>query len=156
VAITGFAGALVPELTPGDVVVATEVRGAGEPVECAASELVASMLRRAGLRVHTGPIVSMPKLTTGAERTRLAATGALAVDMESAWLARGCAGRPWAVVRTVVDTPRRGLHRPLATVVGALRAHRALRSVAAVLADWSLGGATRENVRFGLPPELRQ
>ena len=55
VALTGFAGGLSPELEPGDVVVATEVRGADEAVECAATELVASMLRRAGLRVHTGP-----------------------------------------------------------------------------------------------------
>ena len=61
VAVTGFAGALSAELEPGDVVVATEVRGADGPVECAATELVASMLRRAGLRVHTGPIVS-PRL----------------------------------------------------------------------------------------------
>ncbi len=137
VALTGFAGGLSPELQPGDVVVATEVRGADEPVECAASELVASMLRRAGLRVHTGPIVSVPRLVFGAERERLAATGAIAVDMESAWLARGCTGRPWAVVRTVLDTRDRGLHRPLATVTGALRAYRALARVAAALSQWS-------------------
>jgi len=137
VAVTGFAGALSPDLEPGDVVVATEVRGADEPVECAAAELVASMLRRAGLRVHTGPIVSVPRLVVGEERARLAATGALAVDMESAWLARGCSGRPWAVVRTVVDTPHRDLHRPLATMVGGLRGYRALARVAKALGQWS-------------------
>ena len=137
VAVTGFAGALTPELEPGDVVVATEVRGADEPVRCAATELVASMLRRAGLRVHTGPIVSVPRVVRGAERARLAASGALAVDMESAWLARGCAGRPWAVVRTVVDTPGRELHRPIATLTGALRAYRALSRVAEALSQWS-------------------
>ena len=137
VALTGFAGGLSPELEPGDVVVATEVRGADEPVECAATELVASMLRRAGLRVHTGPIVSVPRIVFGAERERLAATGALAVDMEAAWLVRGCAGRPWAVVRTVLDTHDRGLHRPIATVTGALRAYRALARVSAALSQWS-------------------
>ena len=137
VALTGFAGGLSPELEPGDVVVATEVRGADEAVECAATELVASMLRRAGLRVHTGPIVSVPRIVFGAERERLAATGALAVDMESAWLARGCAGRPWAVVRTVLDTHDRGLHRPIATMTGALRAYRALARVSAALSQWS-------------------
>jgi 4-hydroxy-3-methylbut-2-enyl diphosphate reductase len=137
VAVTGFAGALSPELEPGDVVVATEVRGADEPVECAATELVASMLRRAGLRVHTGPIVSAPRVAFGEQRRRLAATGALAVDMESAWIARACAGRPWAVVRTILDTPERDLHRPLATAAGAFRAYRALARVGEVLARWS-------------------
>ncbi len=143
VAVTGFAGALSPELEPGDVVVATEVRGAGEPVECAATELVASMLRRAGLRVHTGPIVSAPRVVFGAERERLAATGALAVDMESAWLARGCAGRPWAVVRAILDTPSRDLHRPVATAAGAIRAYRALARLAEVLARWSEATGSR-------------
>src|SRR4051794_29972021 len=133
VALTGFAGGLSPELEPGDVVVATEVRGADEPVECAAAELVASMLRRAGLRVHTGPIVSAPRVVFGDERRRLAATGALAVDMESAWLARGCAGRPWAVVRPILAPPDRALHRPLATATGAIRAHRTLARVGEAL-----------------------
>jgi 4-hydroxy-3-methylbut-2-enyl diphosphate reductase len=144
VAVTGFAGALSSDIEPGDVVVATEVRGADEPVECAATELVASMLRRAGLRVHTGPIVSVPRVVLGTERERLAATGALAVDMESAWLARGCSGRPWAVVRTVVDTPDRGLHRPVATAAGALRAYRALARVGEVLARWSEATGSRK------------
>jgi 4-hydroxy-3-methylbut-2-enyl diphosphate reductase len=143
VAVTGFAGALSPELEPGDVIVATEVRGADDPVECAATELVASMLRRAGLRVHTGPIVSVPRVTFGEQRRRLADTGALAVDMESAWLTRGCAGRPWAVVRTIVDTPDRDLHRPVATATGALRAYRALARVGEVLAEWSEATGSR-------------
>src|SRR4029078_12752896 len=95
------------------IVVATEVRGAGEPVSCPAADLVASMLRRAGLPVHTGPIVSTPRIARGAERSRLAASGAIAVDMESAWLARGCAGRPWAVVRPGPDTHAPGPHPPV-------------------------------------------
>ena len=137
VAVAGFAGALSSELLPGDVVVATEVRGAGEAVPCPAAELVAAMLRRAGLRVHLGPVVSVPRIAGGAERARLAETGAIAVDMESAWLARGCAGRPWAVVRVIVDTPDRDLHRPLATLVGGLRGLRCLSRVGTVLAGWS-------------------
>jgi hypothetical protein len=107
------------------------------------------MLRRAGLRVHTGPIVSVPRIVVGAERARLAATGALAVDMESAWLARGCADRPWAVVRTILDTPDRDLHRPLATATGALRAYRALAQVAAALSQWSEATGERRVVVVG-------
>jgi 4-hydroxy-3-methylbut-2-en-1-yl diphosphate reductase len=137
VAVTGFAGALSPDLRPGDVVVASEVRGAGEAVPCPAAELVAAMLRRAGLEVHLGPVVSVPRIARGTERAQLAESGAIAVDMESAWLARGCAGRPWAVVRVIVDTPDRELHRPLATLAGGLRAFRGLSQVGAVLAAWS-------------------
>jgi 4-hydroxy-3-methylbut-2-en-1-yl diphosphate reductase len=146
VAVAGFAGALAPELAPGDIVVATEVRGAGEPVSCPAADLVASMLRRAGLPVHTGPIVSTPRIARGAERSRLAASGAIAVDMESAWLARGCAGRPWAVVRVIVDTPGRELHRPVATAFGGIRAFGALTRAARVLADWSRAVQSRRVV----------
>jgi len=146
VAVCGFAGALQPELAPGDIVVATEVRGAGEPVRCDAAGLVASMLRRAGFRVHAGPLASAPRIVTGAERARLAATGALAVDMESAWIAPGLAGRPWAVVRAIVDTPKRELRRPLATVTGSLRAFRALGRAAAVLSEWSAAAQPRQIV----------
>jgi 4-hydroxy-3-methylbut-2-enyl diphosphate reductase len=92
VAVSGFAGALSAELSPGDVVVATEVRGPDETITCPAAELVASMLEREGLRVHAGPLVSAPGIIRGDRRSRLAETGAIAVDMESAWLARGCAG----------------------------------------------------------------
>jgi 4-hydroxy-3-methylbut-2-en-1-yl diphosphate reductase len=102
------------------------------------------MLRRAGLRVHTGPIVSVPRVVFGTERERLAAMGAVAVDMESAWLARGCSGRPWAVVRTILDTPDRDLHRPLATATGALRACRTFARVGEVLAQWSEATGSRK------------
>jgi 4-hydroxy-3-methylbut-2-enyl diphosphate reductase len=137
VAVAGFAGALSPELAPGDVVVASEVRGADEAIACPAAELVAGMLRRRGLRVHTGPLVSVPQLARGADRARLREGGAIAVDMESAWVARGCAGRPWVVIRVIVDTPGRELHRLLSTASGGLRALRTLARVGEVLAGWS-------------------
>jgi 4-hydroxy-3-methylbut-2-enyl diphosphate reductase len=41
------------------------------------------------------------------------------------------------VVRTILDTPERDLHRPLATAVGALRAYRGLRRVGEALSQWS-------------------
>ena len=67
----------------------------------------------------------------------LADEGVLAVDMESAWLSPAAAGRPFAVVRVVLDTPAREIYRPLATLVGGLRAWRVLRRLAPALAHWA-------------------
>ncbi|HEY3738049.1 MAG TPA: hypothetical protein VGL26_11465, partial [Jatrophihabitans sp.] len=58
VAVAGVAGGLDPSLRAGDIVVATEVRDErGRALLRGAAPLVAE-LRRLGLRVHTGPIVS--------------------------------------------------------------------------------------------------
>ena len=85
---------------------------------------------------RTGTIVSVSKIAVGERRAQLLAGGALAVDMESAWLAAGAAGRPFAVVRVVLDSPSHELLRPGAAL-GAVRASRALRrATAAVLSSW--------------------
>src|SRR5207247_1150046 len=105
VAVAGVCGALSPDLKPGDVVVATEVRTPdGAAIHCSSGPLAAAV-RAMGIEPHLGPLVSWPHTVSGAERETLAATGAIAVDMESAWLAEGAAGRPFAVLRVVVDTP---------------------------------------------------
>jgi 4-hydroxy-3-methylbut-2-enyl diphosphate reductase len=139
VALMGFCGALTDDLEPGDVIVASELRGGPDgTIACTAPELLAQALRRRGLRVHVGPLVSVEHIVHGGdERARLAAEGALAVDMESAWLAEGAGDRPLAVVRTVVDAPGRELHRPLKTVTGALQAMRALRATAPSVQAWA-------------------
>ena len=92
----GVAGGLIDGLAPGDA-------GGGRPGprssgadRCPApldgAPLVAAALRRRGLTVRVGPIVSTPHLVKGPERrASLAATGALAVDMETAALL----GVPW-------------------------------------------------------------
>jgi len=92
VLVAGVAGALRDDLRPGDLVVATEVwRGGsaeGPRVPCPAAPIVAGELRRSGLRVHTGPVVTVDGIVNDPEpRRRLAASGALAVDNESALLA---------------------------------------------------------------------
>src|SRR4051812_40660617 len=90
VAIAGLCGGVEPSLRPGDVVCASELRREdGSSVEVAGSAELADVVRRHGLRAHVGPIVSTERILTPAERSRL--DGALAVDMESAWLA-GAAG----------------------------------------------------------------
>jgi 4-hydroxy-3-methylbut-2-en-1-yl diphosphate reductase len=87
VLVAGVGGGLAAELRPGDLVVASEVRGGAQPVPCPSAPLLAGALRRLGLPVHLGPVVTSPRLAGGVARRELAATGALAVDMESAYLA---------------------------------------------------------------------
>ena len=112
-AVAGVGGGLTDDLVPGDLVVATEVRDArGTSVRCPAAPLLAGELRRAGLRAHAGPVVTVDRLAGGASRQRLAASGALVADLESAPLAAAAGGRPLAVLRAVSDTPARPLLQP--------------------------------------------
>jgi 4-hydroxy-3-methylbut-2-en-1-yl diphosphate reductase len=143
VAVAGFCGALDPALRPGDLVVATELRGPAGTITCPTAALVAGALRRRGLAVHEGPIAGTPRLVSGATRAELRATGAIAVDMESPWLAAAAAGRPLAVVRAVLDTPTRELWNPFALTAGTVRAFRALRSAAGVLDAWGRAAGPR-------------
>jgi 4-hydroxy-3-methylbut-2-enyl diphosphate reductase len=55
--------------------------------------------------------------------------------MESAWLAPAAAGRPFAALRAVVDTPSRELVR-ISTVFGGVKAYRALGRAAGALDSW--------------------
>jgi 4-hydroxy-3-methylbut-2-enyl diphosphate reductase len=143
VAVLGFCGALDPSLEPGDLVVADELRGADGPFACDGAEAVASALQSAGLTARRGPLVSVERIARGAERTRLAADGSIAVDMESAWLAPAAAGRPFAALRAVVDTPSRELLRP-GTVLSGITAYRALGRAARALASWMESLPTQE------------
>ncbi|UGY94531.1 1-hydroxy-2-methyl-2-butenyl 4-diphosphate reductase [Streptomyces gobiensis] len=140
---TGFCAGLAPGMRPGDLVVAEEVRDAEGRMRCTGSDRLASALARLGT-VHTGPLVSSDHVVRGAERTRLRATGALAVDMESAvtlrTATRSVAGTargtcPIAAVRVVVDAPEHELVR-LATVSGGISAFRVLRSVLPAFYEW--------------------
>ncbi|GDY28681.1 phosphorylase family protein [Gandjariella thermophila] len=134
--VAGVAGALVPGPAPGDLVVPTEIRSAAGTVPCPSAAALAEALRRHGLTVHTGPVVSVDHVVHGAERARLAATGAVAVDMESAALVAAAEGRPSVVVRAVVDTPRRPLLHP-ATLPGGVAALRSLASLGPALLEWA-------------------
>jgi len=147
VAVGGFCGGLTDDLRPGDIVVASEVRGpSGQPVMCSSEALVATLRARAaragragrGLpRVFVGPVVSVDHVVRGAERAALAADGALVVDMESAWLAPAAAGRPFAVLRVVLDTPAREVTRPLAMLIAGITAWRVLRRAGPALGAWA-------------------
>jgi nucleoside phosphorylase len=135
VAVLGFCGALDDDLAPGDLVVADELRGANGPFDCDGAEAVATALQNAGLRARRGPLLSVRKIARGSRRAELAADGSIAVDMESAWLAPAAAGRPFAALRAVVDTPSHELLRPR-TVAYGITAYRALGRAAGALEAW--------------------
>jgi 4-hydroxy-3-methylbut-2-en-1-yl diphosphate reductase len=136
VAVLGFCGALSNDLDPGSLVLADELRGHGAPLKCQPLQQLVKELQLAGLDVQSGPIVSVPKLSRGAARARLAEDGSIAVDMESAWLASAAAGRPFAAVRAVVDTPSHELVR-ISTMPNGIRAYRALARAAGALENWA-------------------
>jgi 4-hydroxy-3-methylbut-2-enyl diphosphate reductase len=136
VAVLGFCGALTDYLEPGDVVVADELRGNGPPLQCQPLQQLVKELEDAGVTAHSGPIVSVPKLSRGTERARLGEDGSIAVDMETAWLAPAAAGRPFAALRAVVDTPSKELVR-FSTLYGGIKAYRALGRAARALDSWT-------------------
>jgi 4-hydroxy-3-methylbut-2-enyl diphosphate reductase len=136
VLVAGVAGGLAAHVRAGDVVVATEVQGPeSQRVVCPSAPLLAGELRRLGLTVHMGPIRSTRRVLAGtAEREALAASGALAVDTESAWLAPA-GGEPFAVVRSISDTVHEPLWRPGIVPRGA-RALGVLRKAVPALDAW--------------------
>lgn len=149
-AVAGFGGALAPELEPGDLVVASELRARDGTVraECPGAEVVAAMLHRAGLPVWVGPIVSVhsPVLGARARAALRASSGAIVADMESLWLARAAAGRPFAVVRALLDSPGYEPWRPILGPRSGLRAADALQAAAGVLDEWAQAIRPRELV----------
>jgi 4-hydroxy-3-methylbut-2-enyl diphosphate reductase len=148
--IAGTGAGLAPDLKPGDLVVGTEIVADGRAarVPCASAPLLAGELRRAGLRVRTGPIVTVDHLVRGADRERLAGQGAVAADMESAALAAAAGGRPVAVIRAVSDLPGGTLLHPR-TVTGGIAALRSLRAVGPVLGRWAAAAGERRVLLAG-------
>ncbi|MFJ8297323.1 1-hydroxy-2-methyl-2-butenyl 4-diphosphate reductase [Streptomyces sp. NPDC094447] len=140
---SGFCAGLAPGMHPGDLVVADEARGPAGAISCTGTELLVKALVRAvpGRAVHTGPLTGSDHVVRGPERAALRATGAIAVDMESAatlGTARGGTGpdvRPVAAVRVVVDAPEHELVR-IGTVRGGISAFRVLRAVLPAFFEW--------------------
>ncbi|GAA2719356.1 MULTISPECIES: 1-hydroxy-2-methyl-2-butenyl 4-diphosphate reductase [Streptomyces] len=137
---TGFCAGLAPGMHPGDLVVADETRDAAGRTECVGVELLAKELTRVAPRrvIHTGPLVGSDHVVRGAERAALHASGALAVDMESAATLRSAVragARPVAAVRVVVDAPEHELVR-IGTLRGGISAFRVLRTVLPAFFEW--------------------
>ncbi|MEU3368959.1 1-hydroxy-2-methyl-2-butenyl 4-diphosphate reductase [Streptomyces sp. NPDC006711] len=137
---SGFCAGLVPGMHPGDLVVAEETRDPRGATVCAGVDVLAKALAEAlpGRTVHTGPLAGSDHVVRGPERAALRATGAIAVDMESAatlWTAQRRGPRPVAAVRVVVDAPEHELVR-IGTVRGGISAFRVLRAVLPAFFEW--------------------
>lgn len=136
---TGFCAGLAPGMHPGDLVVADETRDADGVTRCTGTGVLAEALRRRGT-VHTGPLAGSEHIVRGAARSALhRATGAVAVDMESAATLRtastAAVTRPVAAVRVVVDAPGHELVR-IGTLRGGISAFCVLRSVFPAFTEW--------------------
>jgi 4-hydroxy-3-methylbut-2-enyl diphosphate reductase len=142
VLVLGFCGGLDERSVPGEVIVAEEIAPAGDeghleqPIALPAAGELVTLLAGRGMKVRTGRIACVSRLALGERRRELHAQGAIAVDMESVWLAAAAGDRPCGVVRVVLDSPSHELLRPQA-VSGALRAAAALRKVARSLHEWA-------------------
>lgn len=153
VAVAGLCGAISLTLRPGDVVLASELREPGGAMRaCPASAPLAEALRGRGLRVATGPIFCSARILGPAERAALRASGAVAVDMESAWLAEAARGRPFVVLRVVSDAAGRRLLDPRVVPAG-VRALRSLRRSAPALAEWAASLHLQESPQLAVSRE---
>ncbi|HUA12367.1 MAG TPA: hypothetical protein VMA83_10210 [Solirubrobacteraceae bacterium] len=139
--VLGFCGGLDDESVAGEVIVAEHVYGAADEghapdrVHCSLAGDMITTLAGRGLKIRSGPVVSVSRLALGERREQLGRDGALAVDMESLWLLERAGERPCGVVRVVLDSPRHELLRPAALARG-IRAALALRTVAAAIEEW--------------------
>ena len=142
-AVAGVCGSLDPRIVPGDVIVATDLLGDGPARTLESAKPLARALESRGIAVHLGAIRSLDHLGRRAERESLRAAGAIAIDMESAWLAALADEAPFAVLRVVSDGPGHELWSTQLFANG-IRALRALRAAAPALATWadSLDGET--------------
>jgi 4-hydroxy-3-methylbut-2-enyl diphosphate reductase len=150
-AVVGFGGGLDPALRAGQVVVATEVRtldGVIAPLLLPSGAILANELVRAGVDAVAGPVVCVPRLVGAPKRDALRASGAIAVEMESAWLLdelvrAGADPRRLAVVRAISDVSTHRLASP-ATVSGGVAAARSLRAVGPALGAWAAALGPRQ------------
>jgi 4-hydroxy-3-methylbut-2-enyl diphosphate reductase len=132
-AIVGIAGGLETGLQPGQLVVADALHApdGAAPLPLPHAEAVAAALRALGRDVRVGAVACSLSIVHGAARADLARGGALAVEMESIWLARNLADPPLVVIRTVGDTENHGF------VSGNTKALWALRGLRPAIENWA-------------------
>jgi 4-hydroxy-3-methylbut-2-en-1-yl diphosphate reductase len=138
VAMTGLGSGLQDNVMAGTIVVADRVLTEDGSViaHLHSSSVIAAELAARGEPVMVGPIIASPNRITSAERrAALAATGALAVDLQAAELLSAFSDVPLAAVRVIEDDS------PYAQRQRVSRSHRSdavrqLRQVGQVLSSW--------------------
>jgi 4-hydroxy-3-methylbut-2-en-1-yl diphosphate reductase len=138
----GLAAALTDELRPGDLIVADELHAPAGVIGSPAGPLLYAAVRRLGLRARLGPVLSMARGAND-DTGIAAASGALAVDTESADLARLSPAGQAVALRVVVDTTPAPLGGP-GTLWRGLAALRALRAAAPAMNQWAAATGQRE------------
>jgi hypothetical protein len=110
VVICGLAGGLRADLAPGTVAIPSRVGlpdGSIMSCDAALVDALSSAARALHLNLDTGPLLTAPRLVTGADRQRWAACGFAAADMETGLLA--ARGLRVATVRVILDSENRGI-----------------------------------------------
>lgn len=110
--ILGIAGGLSPEVKPGEIVIAEKViqeeDGAEWFADGAVVKSACEALKGASLQVRSGAVITTATatLSAGEKKKLYRRSGAIAVDMESAAVAKVAAkaGIPFFVMRAVSDT----------------------------------------------------
>lgn len=154
VLVWGTAGALHPDLRPGDLIAPDAIRDANGthfPVSAAWRQQLVDGLASKHI-ASTGPLVSVREPVPSHEaKTGLAQqTGSVAVDMETAEVARLALAHnlPFAVLRTIVDPLEQPLPQAvLQTRPGRLLACRVAFRLAVQPGDWPALVALGRNMR---------
>jgi hopanoid-associated phosphorylase len=138
----GLAGGLAPDLRPGDLLLPESVctpDGGSASIDRAWRERLDARLASRGLRAMGGPLAGSEHVVASpAEKQALrAATGAMAVDMESHAVAAvaGARGLPFLILRAVADPVDRAIPQ---TAIESLRPDGKIRALAV------LGGIIRQ------------
>jgi 4-hydroxy-3-methylbut-2-enyl diphosphate reductase len=136
--IAGVCGSLDSAFRPGDVLLPTEVSAPDVgTTTCVVDDALVERLRAAGLTVRSGTLVSTPKLENNSKAVKShEGTGAVGVDMESAWLAPLAGDRPVTVLRVASDSPDHPVFHPGVVYWGTLSLKRLAQS-ARVLGAWA-------------------
>lgn len=151
----GVAGGLDPSLRPGDLVVASSIWNGDAPrYDCAPPLVEALVASLAPLAPRCAPLASLrsPVADDVVKRALHARHGCVAVDMESAGLARVAAefGVPCAALRVVIDPADFSLPRAALAGMGENGETHALATALAVLRrPWELPALLRLALWYG-------